>query len=215
MKFSMRTILHGKSAHSKTLEVYVGQTTRCHYPGDSNILSHCRDKVKSHLSCLVYKAPPCWRLCVKFCNRVDFTVRWWCSPYNFIAAFLYLEVVSTGTLSAHHMAVTRGSLNIVISQILTYLLAELSPSWEAANCAATQEIPAILRNPKVHHRVHKSPPMVPILSQFDPVHTIPSYLSKIHFNIVHPPMSWSSSWSLSGFPTNILCVMVYHLLFVY
>jgi hypothetical protein len=30
------------------------------------------------------------------------------------------------------------------------------------------------------------------LSQIDPVHTIPSYLSKIHFNIVHPPTSWSS-----------------------
>jgi hypothetical protein len=32
----------------------------------------------------------------------------------------------------------------------TYLLTELSPSWEAANCAATQELPSILRNPKVH-----------------------------------------------------------------
>jgi hypothetical protein len=30
---------------------------------------------------------------------------------------------------------------------LTYLLTELSPSREAANCAATQELPSILRNP--------------------------------------------------------------------
>jgi hypothetical protein len=58
-----------------------------------------------------------------------------------------------------------------------------------------RKFPAILRNPKVHHRVHISPPLVPILSQLGPVPTIPSYLSKIHFNIVHPPTSWSSQWS--------------------
>jgi hypothetical protein len=33
------------------------------------------------------------------------------------------------------------------------------------------------------------------LSQIDPIHTIPSYLSQIHFNIVHPPTSWASQWS--------------------
>jgi hypothetical protein len=71
----------------------------------------------------------------------------------------------------------------------TYLLTELSLSWEAANCAA---LPSILWNPKVHHRVHKSPPLVPIMSQIDPVHTIPSSLSKIYFNNFHPPTSWSS-----------------------
>jgi hypothetical protein len=32
---------------------------------------------------------------------------------------------------------------------------ELSPSREAANCAATQELLSILWNPEVHHRVQR------------------------------------------------------------
>jgi hypothetical protein len=49
----------------------------------------------------------------------------------------------------------------------TYLLSysmEQSPSWEANWSAASQEIPRILWNPKVHHRTHKRTPPVPILS---------------------------------------------------
>jgi hypothetical protein len=79
-----------------------------------------------------------------------------------------------------------------LTHSLTHSLMELSPSWEAVHCAATQEILSILWNPKVHYRVEKSPPPVPILSHINPIHTIPPYLSKIHFNIVHPPTSWSS-----------------------
>jgi hypothetical protein len=63
---------------------------------------------------------------------------------------------------------------------------ELSSSLEAANCVATQELPSYLWNSKVHCRVQKSRPLYLILSQIDPVHSTPSYLFKIYFNIIHP-----------------------------
>ena len=53
---------------------------------------------------------------------------------------------------------------------------EHSPSWETNQFAASQEIPRILRNPKVHHHIHKSLPPVPILSQLSP-QVVPEYQS--------------------------------------
>jgi hypothetical protein len=79
---------------------------------------------------------------------------------------------------------------------VTYLLTELSPSWGAINWAATQELLLISWNPNYQYRIYKSLHWSlswALSIQFTPSHPV----SKIHFNIVHPPTSWSSQWSLS------------------
>ena len=72
-----------------------------------------------------------------------------------------------------------------------------SPSWAANWFAASQEIPRISRNPKVHYRTHKRPPTVSILGQPNPVHIPTSHLLEIHPNIIHPSTPRSPQWSLS------------------
>ena len=80
-----------------------------------------------------------------------------------------------------------------------------SPSWEVNWFAASQEIPRISRNPKVHYRTHKRPPLVSILGQSNIVHITTSHLLEIRPNIIRPSTPRSPQWFLlSGFPTKTL-----------
>jgi len=61
---------------------------------------------------------------------------------------------------------------------------EQNPSREATISSASQEILWILRDPKVHYRIHRRLSPVHILCQSNPVHASPSHFLVIYFNII-------------------------------
>jgi hypothetical protein len=63
--------------------------------------------------------------------------------------------------------------------------------WEADCSSASQEIPSILWNSILHNCVPKTPSLVSILSQINPVHS-PFYIQNTHFLIILPSMRRST-----------------------
>jgi hypothetical protein len=88
---------------------------------------------------------------------------------------------------------------------------ELSPSCEATSCAATQEIPNILWDPKVHYHVHKSPPLVPTLNiSIQSILPPPIFLRSILRLSTHLRLGLPSGLFPSGFPTNFLYAFLFY-----
>jgi len=87
-----------------------------------------------------------------------------------------------GRVLRHKHAVCSPALCYWLTYSLTYCMVQ-SPSWEANWFAASQEIPRISRNPKVHYRTHNRPPSVSILGQPNSVYIPTSHLLEIHHSV--------------------------------
>ena len=85
---------------------------------------------------------------------------------------------------------------IKLIYLLIYLLQGAESFVRSNWFAASQGIPPISRNRKVHYRTHKRSPPVPILGKPNPIHIPTSHLLEIHPNIIYPSTPRSPQWSL-------------------
>jgi hypothetical protein len=115
---------------------------------------------------------------LKSCKEFHFTVNrliGYTLTYFFqVMCFIYLILMRRESKFVPNDTTEMSTTNVAgrhVRRHTSNLLTEMSLSWGAANCAATQEPPSISWNPKVQYRVHMNPPLVPIPSCIKPIHS--------------------------------------------
>jgi hypothetical protein len=104
-----------------------------------------------------------------------------------------------GCLPARHKKI-RACFHWTCSTIAYLLTHGAEPFLRSRQLCSYSRISQHFMDPEGLSPCSQEPPTGPY-----PIQSIPSHLSKIHFNIVHTPTPWSSSGLYpSGFPTNIL-----------
>jgi hypothetical protein len=110
-----------------------------------------------------------------------------------------LKMAVTSSPVFHKVCLSEGKLKSLqfLGNTGIWRFSKHLPSWQVAQVYITtpwcrilfeklivtqlvKKYPAFLWNPKVHYRVHTSPPPDPILSQLNSVRPIDPYLPKVH-----------------------------------
>jgi hypothetical protein len=115
---------------------------------------------------------------------------------NWLQAFNKCLIIKCGTIqiknyfkydrSSHRSWDNSAGLNMWVPKIIITILDfalvynPMNPyPWESNSRSASQEIPNLLWNQKVHYRVHNSPQLKPVMSQMNSVHTLITYSRSI------------------------------------
>jgi len=92
-----------------------------------------------------------------------------CMSVRPILMYLFMDHLTTFSI-LHYTYLLHGT--VILEKLIGFQL--------------VKKFPAFYAKAKVHYRIHKFPPPVPILSQLKPVHNPISYFLKIHLNIILP-----------------------------